>query len=162
MIVVSDTSPLSNLFIIQKLDILKQLYGKVVVPEAVMNELLELEKRGFDLSPVKNAEWINVVAVSHKQELSALLTQLDLGEAEAIVLATELNADWLLMDEAKGRNIAKLQGLHIVGLLGVLLLAKEKGLVAGIKSLMDDLIGKAKFRISDELYQKVISAAGEE
>ena len=53
MIIVSDTSPLSNLFIIQRLDLLQQLYGKIIIPEAVMNELLELEKRGIDLSSIK-------------------------------------------------------------------------------------------------------------
>jgi predicted nucleic acid-binding protein len=89
------------------------------------------------------------------------LEDLDLGEAEAIVLANELHADWILMDETRGRNIAKLHGLHIVGLLGILLLAKEKGFVSVIKPLLDDLINKAKFRVSEDLYQKIIFNAGE-
>jgi hypothetical protein len=86
---------------------------------------------------------------------------LDLGEAEAIILADNLHADWLLIDEALGRNIAKLHGLHIVGLLGVLLLAKQKGFITEVKPLPDDLINKARFRVSDELYQKILHSAGE-
>ena len=161
MIVVSDTSPLSNLFIIQRLDLLEKLYGRIIVPEAVMTELLELENRGIDLSPVKNARWIEVVKINERHEVNKLLDDLDLGEAEAIVLAETLHADWLLIDETKGRNIAKLHGLHIVGLLGILLLAKEKGYTPSVKLLLDDLIAKAKFRVGDELYQKVILTAGE-
>jgi predicted nucleic acid-binding protein len=61
MIVVSDTSPLSNLFTIGRLDLLQLLYGKIIIPGAVMNELLELENRGIDLSPIKAAQWIEIV-----------------------------------------------------------------------------------------------------
>ena len=73
MIVVSDTSPLSNMFLIQKLDLLKQLYKKVIVPDAVMTELLELEKQGIDLSPIKKADWIEIVTVEQSQDLYKLL-----------------------------------------------------------------------------------------
>ena len=161
MIVVSDTSPLSNLFIIGRLDLLHQLFEKIVVPTAVMNELLELEKRGIDLSLIRNAPWIEVVEVKHKDSIQKLLIDLDRGEAEAIVLAESMHADWLLIDETKGRNIAKLHGLRIVGLLGILLLAKEKGLISSVKPLITELISKAKFRIDDGLYHKIISLAQE-
>ena len=161
MIVVSDTSPLSNLFIIGRLELLHQLFEKIVVPTAVMNELLELEKRGIDLSLIRNAPWIEVVEVKHKDSIQKLLIDLDRGEAEAIVLAESMHADWLLIDETKGRNIAKLHGLRIVGLLGILLLAKEKRLISNVKPLITELIIKAKFRIDDGLYHKVISLAQE-
>ena len=161
MIVVSDTSPLSNLFLIQKLDLLQKLYRKVIIPLAVMNELLELEKRGYDLELIKKADWIEIVTVDQNQNLHQLLENLDLGEAEAIILAGSLHADWLLIDEAQGRSIAKLHGLHIVGLLGVLLLAKEKGYIPKVKPLLDDMIAIAKFRVSAEIYQKTILSAGE-
>ena len=161
MIVVSDTSPLSNLFIIGRLELLHQLFEKIVVPTAVMNELLELEKRGIDLSLIKNAPWIDVVEVKHIDSIQKLLIDLDRGEAEAIVLAESMHADWLLIDETKGRNIAKLHGLRIVGLLGILLLAKEKGLISSVKPLITELISKAKFRIDDGLYHKIISLAQE-
>jgi predicted nucleic acid-binding protein len=161
MLIVSDTSPLSNLFMIGKLDILEKLYDKIIIPGAVMDELLELEKRGIDLSPITFATWIEIVSIQKRESVNKLLDDLDLGEAEAIILAESLHADWLLIDETKGRNIARLHGLRIVGLLGILLLAKEKGVILHIKDLLDDLIKKAKFRVSDELYQKMILAAGE-
>jgi predicted nucleic acid-binding protein len=110
MIVVSDTSPLSNLFIIDQLGLLEKLYGRIIVPEAVMNELLVLEERGIDLSPIKNAKWIEVMTIKERGEINKLLADLDIGEAEAIVLAESLHADWLLMDETKGRHIAKSHG----------------------------------------------------
>jgi predicted nucleic acid-binding protein len=126
-----------------------------------MSELLELEKRGIDLSTIKNANWIEVMAVPHTENINKLLDDIDLGEAEAIILAETLHADWLLMDETKGRTIAKLYGLRIVGLLGTLLLAKEKGLISSVKEIIDDLINKAKFRVSEELYHKIILTANE-
>jgi hypothetical protein len=161
MIIVSDTSPLSNLFIIQQLQLLEKLYGKVIIPGAVMNELLQLEKRRIDLSSIKNAKWIEVIDVSDRPLVDELSQDLDVGEAEAIVLAEMLHADWLLMDETKGRSIAKTQGLHIVGLLGVLLLAKEKGHILSVKELLNDLINKAKFRVGEELYNRIIEMSGE-
>jgi predicted nucleic acid-binding protein len=161
MIVVSDTSPLSGLFFIDQLHLLEKLYGKVVIPKAVMTELLELEKRGINLSAIKEAEWIEVVELRDRRKVDELSGDLDIGEAESIVLAGMLNADWLLIDEAKGRSIAKTKGLQIVGLLGILLLAKEQGIILSVKSLLDGLMEKAKFRLNTELYNRIIAAAGE-
>ena len=90
-----------------------------------------------------------------------MLEDLDLGEAEAIALAKELHAEWLLIDETKGRTIAKNAGLQIIGLLGVLLAAKEKGLITEVKLYLEKLITKAKFRISPELYTRVLQLANE-
>jgi len=161
MIVVSDTSPLSNFLVVNHLNLLKTLYGEIIIPEAVMQELLELEKRRIDLSIIKNSTWIKVLPVEDKKAVKALLPEVDLGEAEAITLAKQLKADWLLMDETKGRRIAEAEGLHVIGLLGTLLLAKKKGMLKEIKSILDEIISKAKFRISKELYERVLALAGE-
>ena len=161
MIVVSDTSPLSNLFVIGRLDLLQKLYSRIIVPGAVMDELLELEKRGVDLTAIKSASWIEIKLLPSREMVDELLLQVDLGEAEAIILAKSLQADWLLIDETKGRNIAKLQGLHIIGLLGVILQAKNKGYVTNVKDLLNELVSKARFRVSDELREKFLELAGE-
>ncbi|MBS1683119.1 MAG: DUF3368 domain-containing protein [Bacteroidetes bacterium] len=161
MIVISDTSPLSNLFIIGRLDILKQMYDRLIVPEAVMAELLVLEQRGIDLTEIRTADWIEVKTITDAAAVNTLLADLDKGEAEAIVLAEELHAQWLLMDETKGRSIARAHGLRIIGLLGILLAAKQRGIVVSVRELIDTLISQAKFRVSEELYIKVISSAGE-
>lgn len=161
MIVVSDTSPLSNLYVIGQLQLLPRLYGRVIVPRAVMDELLELEAQGHDLSELKHAEWLEVCAVPDSVDGTDLFYVLDRGEAEAIMLSQSLSADWLLMDEAKGRAIAKDNGLRVIGLLGVLLLAKRTGYVDSVSDMLHALVTKARFRVSQQLIDHVIELAGE-
>ena len=113
------------------------------------------------MSPVKNAAWIEVTEIPEGTQLETLIGELDLGEAEAIVLAETLHADWLLMDESSGRNLAKVHGLQVIGLLGALLLAKEQGHIDSLKLILNDLIAKSKFWVGKELYDRLIILAGE-
>ncbi|MEK7256196.1 MAG: DUF3368 domain-containing protein [Bacteroidota bacterium] len=162
MIIVSDTSPISNLFKIGRLDLLRQVFGKVILPQAVMTELLELEKRGIDLSPIKNAEWIEIKAVQEQAKVQVFLAKMiDEGESEAIVLAKELAADFLLIDEALGRKIAESEGLKVIGLLGVLRDAKKLGYLSEIKPIIQELRQTARFRLSEALIQLILTEAGE-
>lgn len=159
MIVVSDASPIANLAVVGQLELLRQLYGVVVIPPAVHVEVVAgLELRG--LSP-NLIHWLEVRSVTNAKSVQSLLLELDEGEAEAIVLAEELNADLLLMDEQKGRFTAQTLGLHVIGLLGVLLEAKKRGLVSALRPIVDDLIHKAGFWISSDLYQRVLEIAAE-
>ena len=93
--------------------------------------------------------------------MQSLRQDLDSGEAQAIALALEINADLLLMDERLGRDVAEYFGLGYTGLIGVLVDAKHNKLIRDIKTLLDDLRNKAGFRISDSLYQRVLSDMGE-
>lgn len=161
MLIVSDTSPISNLLIIHRLDLLRKIYKKIIIPGSVMTELLELEKFNYDLTELKSAKWIEVISVVNKNEINSLLTEIDLGEAEAIALAKQLRADWLLMDETIGRSIARKQGLNVIGLLGVLLEAKRLGELASVKTIVDELIQKAKFRVNKKIYQEILELANE-
>ena len=104
MIIVSDTSPISNLLILGRLELLKQVYDNVIVPPAVMKEVNVLERFGYDLSVLKNSSWINTVEPINKEKETELRETLDAGEAAAIVLALELNAP-LAIDEKKGRKL---------------------------------------------------------
>ena len=115
MIVVSDTSPISNLFLIGELELLRNLYNGILIPQSVMNELKKLENFDISIEVIKQATWIKCIEVKQRNEVEQLLGDLDLGEAEAIILAKNLHADWLLVDETKGRKIAKNMGLQIVG-----------------------------------------------
>lgn len=86
---------------------------------------------------------------------------IDLGEAEAIILALELKANLLLMDERRGRALATNYGLNVTGLLGVLLQAKQNGFIPTVKPLIDRLMGELDFRVSSQLYATILQAAGE-
>lgn len=162
MIVVSDTSPITNLAAVGLLDILHQLYDRVIIPQAVYDEMASLNYSVPGALEVQTLSWIDSQPVSDLTRSKELQNQLDIGEAEAIILALELQADLLLIDERKGRKVAAQCGVKkINGLLGVLLEAKQKKLIPEIKPIMDALIDHQNFRISDRLYTRVLQVAGE-
>ncbi len=144
-----------------KLDLLPAVFEKIIIPAYVMSEILALEKSGWDLSPIKNADWIEIRNATDQVAITLLMKTIHRGESEAIVLAREIQADYLLMDESNGRKIAVANGLKIIGLLGVLLEAKEANLIASVKPILDDLIHIAKFRVRESLYYQVLMKAGE-
>ena len=153
MIVVSDTSPITALLIIQQIDLLARLYGEVKIPPAVADELLAYH--------TKLPDFIQTIPVTPGPLLDQLNRQLDRGEAEAIVLAKDLHADLLLIDESLGREAARHEHLPVIGLMGVLLIAKKKGLVASLRDLIERLETGAGFYLSRPVKEKVLSAAGE-
>ncbi len=161
MIVVSDTSPLSSLLQINSIYLLKSIYGKIILPNAVMDELNRLESKGIDLSAIKNADWIEVKSVHDFNAVENLMLELDRGESEAIVLAKEIHSDLLLMDEAKGRHIADLEGLKTIGVLGILVIAKNKKLINSVKEKIDEMKLKANFWIKEDLYKRVLESVNE-
>lgn len=153
MIVVSDTSSVSALLRIDQGDLLERLYGEVLIPEAVRDELLAF----FPGLP----EFLHCRQIVNADEVRRLCNELDLGEAEAIVLARESHADVLLMDELHGRRIAIREGVPIIGLMGVLLKVKNEGLVASIRPLIERLETEADFRLSAEFKQSTLRRAHE-
>lgn len=165
MIIISDTSPITNLAGINQLNLLHRLYGSVIIPLAVYNEMVGIGKVVPGTVEVQTLSWIKTQAVSDKQQVVILQESqetIDLGEAEAIVLALEMNAHLLLMDERRGRAVAQELGLTIVGLLGILVQAKKSNLIPAVKPLMDQLIETMDFRISSQLYQAILKATDEE
>lgn len=159
-IVVSDTSPISNLFQIGEIELLPKLYGSVVIPPEVYTELMVLARFGFDLSLLESVEWLEVKACKDTDRSAELSVDLDRGEAQAIVLATEVGADLVLMDEEKGRAIARQLGLNVTGLLGVLLDAKRNQLIPLIEPLIQKLQAN-DFYLSEKLIELVLKQAGE-
>jgi hypothetical protein len=146
---------------IDQLDLLRQLYGELVIPEAVWHEVVVRGTGQAGAEEVKSASWIKTQAVANEPLVQALQQELDAGEAEAIVLALETGADLLIMDERLGRENARHLGLRHIGLIGVFVRAKHQGLIAEIKPHLDALRGVAAFRIEDALYMRVLKEEGE-
>lgn len=161
MIIVSDTSPVSNLILIERLDILQKLFNEIIIPPAVDAEIRALEQFGKDLSEYENAKWIKVSAPTDSSKIQSLRTELDEGEAQAIALALELNCDLLLMDERIGTNIARQEGLKTVGLVGVLIKAKDKGIISEVRAVLSDLKTVAGFWLGENIEKKIFEQLGE-
>ena len=161
MIVVSDTSPISNLILIQRLDILNELYEEIIVPPAVDNEIRALEGLGKNIHEYLAASWIKILTPSDLIKVADLQNRLDQGEAQAITLALELKCGLLLMDERIGTKIAREEGLITIGLVGVLVKAKHSGVIETVAPLLDDLRTKAGFWLGSELESAVLTQVNE-
>ena len=116
MIVVSDTSPILNLARIGRLELLVSLYEQVLIPPAVSAELAASRSEAFPAIDAASVSWLILSTPADQDRVLELRNDLDAGEAEAIVLAVERNAELLLVDERRGRRIAEALGLRITGL----------------------------------------------
>jgi hypothetical protein len=161
MIVVSNTTPLIGLASIRRFDLLRQLFGEVLIAQAVYDEAVVAgrEAGGAKLE-VTAATWIDSVNVKDRLAVEVLLDEMDLGEAETIVLARELGADWVLMDEKKGRRKLSQLGLQKIGTVGILLKAKQVGLLSTVRPEIEELRRRG-FSLSQEVVDAVLSRAGE-
>lgn len=152
MIVVCDTSPVNYLVIIGEVDVLPKLFQDVYVPPEVVEEILhprtpEVVRRWAEAPP----SWLKVTSATTRIQA---LTELGPGELQAIALAKELRADWLLMDERDGTRFALRQGLKVVGTLAVLEQAANRKLLDLVRAL--DRLQKTTFRVSQQLIQAVL------
>jgi predicted nucleic acid-binding protein len=163
MPVVSNTSPILSLAIIDQLSLLPQQFVEIIIPTEVLAELLpEGETRG--VTPIRQAlddGWLRVTQ-HHQPELARVLAlDLDAGEAAAIALAIELGLANILMDESDGRRKAKALALTPIGVIGVLLRAKKLGQLTSVRSTIEALRSQAGFFVADELEHEVLASAGE-
>lgn len=151
MIVVSDSSPLIALARIGRLDLLRLLYGSIVVPEAVWHEIVHAGAGKFGADKVEAAEWIQRRTVQQKNLVALLQKDLGAGESEAIVLAQEINVRFVLLDDRRGRLTAQRFGVRAVGLIGVLIEARKSGVLTNAEAVVERLHRDAGFWISQEL-----------
>ena len=161
MSIVSNASPLINLARIGRLDLLRQLYGEILIPEAVWHEVVVEGAGRPGADEVRTASWLKKQSVANTQLVRALRQELDAGEAEAIALALEIQAERVLMDERLGRETARHLGLRYTGLIGVLIEAKHRGLIDEVGPQLTALRTLAGFRVSDALYVRVLQGEGE-
>ncbi len=151
--IVSNTTPLISLMKIDRLEILEQVYGTVTIPEAVFEELEKGRNKSYYID-LTDLSWIAIKAVKEKKLLTNL-AELDVGEAEVIAIASELEARLVIIDEVLGQKIAKQASLKVTGTLGVLIKAKEMGLIDKLGPLVDDLQAQGIW-IGDKLKETVL------
>ncbi|MHC6201814.1 DUF3368 domain-containing protein [Breznakiellaceae bacterium SP9] len=157
--VVSNTTPILSLIKIEKLELLKDLFGSIFVPKAVYREIEAGRNRKYyaDLAQIA---WISIKKIRDPNARSYLL-DLDDGEAETLILAKEMAADFVIIDEKLGRQYAKHFSLELTGTVGILLNAKDQGLIPAIDPLLRQL-QESQSWISEKLVKMALSIAGEQ
>jgi len=159
-LVVTNTTPLIALALIRKLHLLSDLYGEVLAPPAVYAEVIAGEAERTDVAEIRTASYVRVQPLSDPRRAD-VLTSLDRGEAEAIALAQEINADLLIMDEHLGRRAARRLRLAVTGTIGILLKSKTLGYVETVQPLITELQQRGIY-LSDTLVRHALELAGEE
>ncbi len=157
MILIADSSALVALSICDGLELLEQLFGEVKVPVAVYQEVTVRNKTGSGELETFLEGKVEAVDTANYIYLDGYA---DLGETEAMLLYKQLSADWLLIDDRHGRQVAGINRIQTVGSLGVLLAAKQKGLISALQPRLD-LLTRGKIYISPELQRSVLKLAGE-
>jgi len=161
VIVVADTSVLLNLAFLGRDDLLVSLFGAVWIPEAVEREFIRLSASSGRFGGLKMPFCCQTKRISTVPSSLATDPRLDIGEAEAIALAIETKASAILLDESNGREAARALGFTIFGTLGLLITAKQRGLLPEISSSLRRLIVDGQFRISASLLREALTIAGE-
>lgn len=157
MIVVSNTTPIISLASIDKIYLLKKLFDNIYIPKAVYDEIKSKDSFGFDEI---DDDFFVVKEVQDRLAVNILLNDLDLGEAETIVLAKELSSDIVLIDENIGYKIASSQNLNVKRTLSLVIALKKKGYIDFVKPILDDMISKKRW-ISRNVYFEVLKICDE-
>lgn len=158
--VVVNTTPLIALSHVEQLGILKKLYGKIIIPEAVYKELSvktdSICKKAVDCS----LDWIRVDKIRNQMAKTMYKTQLHDGEVEVMILAKEIAADVVIIDDANAKKHAKYLQLPVTGTLGVLIKAKKNGYIAELKPILLQMVEKGIY-LSQELIVLCLEQVGE-
>jgi uncharacterized protein len=161
MIVIADTSVILNLCRVQHEHLLQQLFNRVLIPTEVADEFNRLTKNQKRFSGLTLPAWIEISPAPRTFSPEVIQAQLDIGEAAAITLCLNQKADALLIDEKMGREIAARLGIRIIGIAGILVDAKNDGLIPSVNILLERLEREANFWISRDLRLQVLQLAGE-
>jgi hypothetical protein len=156
---ICNTSPFQYLYQLELLNILQSLAGRVIVPPAVVDELTEGRALGLNLPDLSSLSWITLRRPVSEPAVP-LVTDLEPGETEVLMLAFELPEAVVVLDDAFARNVAETLGFHLKGTLGLLLDAKRLGLIPAVRPLIDQLHA-LRFRVSPNTRAVVLKLAGE-
>ena len=163
MTIISDSSPLIALSNAGELELLREVFGAVIIPQAVYEEVVIQGRTKGGTEEIAAAQWIvcrQVEDQSAGENFRAVHRRLGPGESETIILAKQLSADWVIIDEWRGRRAAEQENLKLIGTLGVIVLAKELGLIDNVRNVLDRLT-QAGFRVSPTTYQAALKKARE-
>lgn len=159
-IAIANTSPVIYLSSMNQISLLRKLFHEVFIPDAVKREVMSGGKDSFGVREIKTEKWIKTRKIKNELAKRYLLTDIDDGEAEVIVLAEELKVKTIIMDDKLGRRIAKLRGFKVIGTLRILVAAKEKGLITEVKPLIKKL-KEVGFWINDDVYKAILKQSKE-
>lgn len=161
---VSDSSTLIHLAAVGRLMLLREFYNELLVPPAVWKEVVE---EGYgrpgarDVEEAARSGWLRIIAATNEPLVRLLKRDLDAGEAEAIALALEVQAEAVFLDESDARRAAATYGLSKTGVVGLLIRARVEGKIDSLGQELDRLRREAGFWISEDLYRLALEAVGE-
>lgn len=157
--VVCNTSPIQYLYQVSFLHVLQELYGQVVIPEGVFTELDAGRMSGIALPDVKSLSWLSVRYV-RERTLLQMVSGLGTGEKQVLALALEKPGSLAILDDLMARRYASFLGIRFTGTLGILLKAKEKGLLQAVAPVLDQLEA-LQFRLDPKTREAVLKLAKE-
>jgi uncharacterized protein len=159
---VSNSSILIALSSIGQLELINQKFPDgVMIPPAVWKEVVETGRGRNGAELVAKAEWLTIVSVINTSFISLLRLELDEGESEAIALFLEQPTQAILLDEKNARRVAKRMNLPVLGTVGILIWAKQNGLISNLKEQLDALQSVGKFRLGNLIYHEALKIVGE-
>lgn len=158
--VVVNTTPLIALSHVGQLDLLRRLYGEIIIPEAVYRELSVKTESVCKKAVDSSLDWIRIGKIKNQLAKSMYKTQLHDGEVEVMILSKEIGADVVLIDGANAKKHAKYLDLPVTGTLGILIKARQKGYVEELKPILDQMVQNGIY-ISQSVIQMCLEQVGE-
>ncbi|NLQ04812.1 DUF3368 domain-containing protein [Cylindrospermopsis raciborskii] len=157
--VIINTSPMQYLYQVNLLSLLPKLYGEIIVPQSVVDELEVGRSLGVALPNINSLNWVSIQQ-ARSQQILPLVTELGAGEREVLALGVETTDSLLILDDALGRSYANLLGLQLTGTLGIILKGKQQGYLSEVALILEKL-NALQFRLSSLTRDVVLKLAGE-
>lgn len=162
MLIICDTNIIIDFSRLKRLDILKDTFNEITLTSEVMEELLA----GEDVKPGKSDiemainDWIKVKNIKDKFAMEGMMMHIGKGEASSIILYKEASADFFAVNDLKARGVAHALELNVIGMLGILRIAKDRGILKKIKPILDELKDIGAY-INNNLYTRILKDVGE-
>lgn len=158
--VIVNTTPLLSLGNIEKLNILRQMYGKIIIPKSVYEEVMEKQDTASQVLTAA-MDWIEVKSIENRADYAMYRSRLHSGEIEVMILAQQVpRADLVILDDMAARKTANYLGIPLTGTIGVLIKAKQRGIITAVMPILEELEANGFF-ISNKVKQMIITKTGE-